>query len=981
LGAEARSRREEPALVSPARWAYTDRVGVVFDEAGQGSPLPRAEPAIVDGARVMFEAGVVIASAPHPDRFTGFRSLPERLGGGFVLWSSDHVYLAKDFLGEPQAIATGAGVHATGARPWLSSVLLRTPRGLLEMDPRAARPTLRRAGLPGVADAIAVDERRAVRLDLVSRASFTVDATATWTDVLASHGLLVRALREGSSGEVVLEGETTRFALGRGGGLVRVETQGLGADPDDPTPDGFARPSAAWDGSSRALPGELFAHAVAGGALLPGGRVVVAREGGVQVRAARTSLVIDDTDLNGIDASFSRCEAVFAGSPPLALVCFASARGAASVADTGAAVIDLAPSLGRPATEATFPVGGGGFFGGPHGRLAFDGRCGPEHPASDLGAMVAPSPAGEGQAPVEPTAPPTVATLSPDDDARVCVRASVSRWIERRVEGDDARHLYRWVPGDDGEVTALVLAPAAGSSEASKASEGVRVLRVDPDDLALGGGAFPAVAPPHAEALHRAVDVDFWQEEGGAVRGWILLPAEGETLPTAQSRAGASHRLLPVSARRGGRAAGVRISAEGHITVFPLPKEVVEVVTGGRFALAMSRGERSARWFETMDGGVAWTEIAGPPAGAADSARDETEARGCSLVGCAWGSGIVRLGWGGPPPPPASGDALLPDIGPSRPSDGAVTTLACRFAGPPPSARAKGSGDAPIVALLVRASTVGALHDSTWSGQVLPPFFPAAGAQRLSVRDGALHANVGAVVPVLGIGARSRVDALVLVDKRRLRVGAGAASFTAFDVPGPFAVAADAPDGSLAVLDADKGLVWLSRGEATVQALRVPRVADVSRMRMTLAERVAPRRGLALATYSITAGDVLAGDLDLGRAEVGKLAPLGRLDALAEGACADASHRLIIELPVRLRLSGLAAATVVHERVTVAAVVDAGPSGVCVEALEVVIHGQGPGPSVLRAALGKGGSASLWAGAAMVRGACSLDPPARIPPR
>ncbi len=66
------------------------------------------------------------------------------------------MYRAADFLGEPSPIAD---VGATGgARPWFASILLRTPSGLFELDPRAPA-NLRRAALPGVADALALDGR------------------------------------------------------------------------------------------------------------------------------------------------------------------------------------------------------------------------------------------------------------------------------------------------------------------------------------------------------------------------------------------------------------------------------------------------------------------------------------------------------------------------------------------------------------------------------------------------------------------------------------------------------------------------------------------------------------------------------------------------------------------------------------------------------------------------------------------------------
>src|SRR5262249_2540889 len=87
--------------------------------------------------------------------------------------------------------------------------------------------------------------------------------------------------------------------------------------------------------------------------------------------------------------------------------------------------------------------------------------------------------------------------------------------------------------------------------------EGVRVIRLDPKDEALAGGAFPEVRAPQREALIRSVDADFWEEDG-EVRGWIRLPPEGEKPPPpAPTEQWPAARLLRVARDRGGRFAGV----------------------------------------------------------------------------------------------------------------------------------------------------------------------------------------------------------------------------------------------------------------------------------------------------------------------------------------------------------------------------------------------------------------------------------------
>lgn len=908
-----------PALVlAPARYLVTDHLGVMFDEAGQGSDLPRAEPAILDGVRVLVDGGLVVASARHADRLSGFRSLPARLGGGFVLWSEDRVYRAGSFLADLEPLVD---VGATGgARPWLGSVLLRTPSGLLEIDP--VTHAVHGAAMPGIADALALDARRAARVDALGRASITVDGGATWTDVSTTRGVVVSALREGAAGDVVLATVVgPHWSLGPRGALRPIESpEGHVSALGEPRP---ATPSLAslFPATSRALPGELVSHAVAYGALLDGGRLLVTRENGVRVLAAETGLPVADADLAGVDERFAHCQAVVMGAPPRpALAC---------AGDAGAELLDLDGSLLRPALAATFPGAGGGFIGGPRGRLAFDGPCGPEAPrGGDLGPGTAKpgseptdeSPQGSAAPPPPvPPAPPTPVELPPDDDARVCLRSGPSRWIERRLRGDDARRLYRWVPGDDGTVTALILgnadepAPDAGSVEVRKKPrpgepsarkktsppagpspppEGVRVIHLDPEDPALLGGAFPAVSAPQKELPYRTVDADFWQDDDGAVRGWIRLPPVTDEEPLIEpAPQGAARRSLRVSSVRGGQSAGVRIDPAGQVTVLALPEGVTEVVTGGRFGLATATHDGVAAWFETLDGGARWTPVEGPPMGSLAAPGDEHAPFACSPAGCAWGSGVVRLGWGSPPPHVAAALTLGPAQSP-RPRDPGPLTLSCRLddAAPPWSVTASKSA----------------------SGRGAKP--PSSMALRFAV------------------------------------------------------------DGTLVTLDAARGLLSLSRGAATTPVMRMTRVPEVSRLHLTLAQRLGAR-GLAVVTYSTSSGEVLAGDVDLGRAQAGPLAALGRLETIADAgtvACAavKATHRFLADLPVKLRISGRGGEALLDQQVTAAVLIEASAERLCVTGVEAALP-KGKA-TVLSAVLGRAASASLRSEGRAVRAACVL---------
>jgi hypothetical protein len=224
---------------------------------------------------------------------------------------------------------------------------------------------------------------------------------------------------------------------------------------------------------------------------------------------------------------------------------------------------------------------------------------------------------------------------------------------------------------------------------------------------------------------------------------------------------------------------------------------------------------------------------------------------------------------------------------------------------------------------------------------------------------------------LLPAGAHDPLDLLILIDGRRLRAGGSAPAFLPFPAPGRFTVAAEAGDGALAVLDADRGDLWLARGEAASLALHLLRVADVSsRMRLTLAQRLSRGGGLSILGYSTATGEVVAGDLDLGRAEVGPLSALPSLGAMAEaGACPVPAYRALIDLPVRIRIAGLSGPAG-EQRVTAQALVAAGEGRTCLLAVEAAIPG--PSPTVLRATLGPGGAASRWSPTGTARGRCAI---------
>ncbi|WP_129350122.1 hypothetical protein [Sorangium cellulosum] len=1032
----AAPRAAAPPL-APARYVLTEGVGVLFDAAGDGrdgAPDPRPEPALYEGLRVRLEGGVVLAAAPAPEPLRGFRSIPARLGGGFVLWSEGRVYRAGDFLGE---LAPVADVGAPGgARPYLASILLRSDRGLLELDP--ATLSLRRFGVAGVADAVALDARRAARLDMAGRASVTLDAGATWIDVLETHALVTALLQE----------RDDAVALLAPSGAPALHVTAAGLAPAAPaSPRGTPAPSlhvpATRDPlhdapAGRALAPGALALAAAAGALLPGGRLLVARDDGVAVLAAATARPLAEAEIAGLDRRDARCQPLRAGGDVL-LAC----------AHEAAHVLRFEATLAAPRLEATFPppdrdpdplaAPRGAFLGDDRGRLAFAGRCGstspglhdfPEGPDDAAPPGDGGPPWGSGPWPPLPGGPAAgaaraasagVARAAREDPAaapvaRVCVRTAGGDWIERRIEGDDARRLYRWIPGEGGAVTALVLegrrAPAApGMARARRAPgapEGVRVIRARDDDPALAGGLFPAPADPAASP--RLIDTDFWEDDDGAVRGWLHLPDEADAASLSRgalSRGapgvdGRAPGARPRSRRRGGRVAGLRIEPGGRLTVFPLPPAVARVVVGGRFALAAT-GDDPPAFFESTDGGRSWRPVEGPPARGIEPPLDESTPFACSPIGCAMGDhGLVRLGWGGPPPRPRGAPPpFTPAASPAPPAP-APLLVSCRLEDDassfPPAPAVPGepapgrpaAGAPPVVSLFTSPSPVlGSLRAGVFTADVLLPFARSAAPRRVSLRDRSLTWASGETVPVLlGPGAGAPADLLLLLDPppqqprgprrarraRGVRAGAARPALRPFDHAGTLAVAAELPGGDLLAFDAGKRALLLATREATLPIAGLAPVSGVAGTRLTLARRLdAP--GLALVGYSTASGEVFAGPLDLARAEVGPLEPLGSVATLGEigaGACGGArpSHRFIADLPATLRVAARTGAPLFEEDVPATALLAGDRDALCVEALELRV---GPeGAPHLGVTFGPGGGALLRGGGARL--GCAILP-------
>ncbi|AKT42009.1 uncharacterized protein CMC5_062310 [Chondromyces crocatus] len=992
-----------------AHYVLTERVGAIFDTRGGSAALRRPEPALYEGKRFLLKGGMILATAPSSVSLSGFSSVPERLGGGYLLWSREQVYRATTFLGPLSPIAS-VSVH--GAQPWLDGMLLTTSSGSFLLDLRAPEPALRPLRWPGTAQGIALDTQRAARVDVLGRAAVTLDGGATWRDLLATKGVMIRALTPGD-GLVVLH-------PAKGGHPLLLTAEGLVDERKEVALSRSFRPDQRLDASvllpaplvvsSRSLAPELVQRAVATGGVLPwGGALATAvDEARVSLLSAAGPWPLQEVGLPQNESGGGRCQAVIAGEVPL-VACFI---------EKGGMVLRLTRALGEPSLEATFPERGR-FFAGQEGAFAYAGRCSPSSPsAADLFAASAPSPSpvplmhslrqlavDETPEPEEPPVPP------PADEARVCVRDAEGRWSERQLVGDDARRLYRWIPGPSG-VTALVAGGEGKREGAAPAPVGVRVVRVRAGDPALKGGQFLALGEP--ELAERFVESDFWEDEDRSIRGWIELPEDsaeerdGEARDDVaeEERESAEVQGLPETTTRGGRAAGVRIDASGRVTVLSLPKGVTSVVHGGRFALARTEEteEAKAAYFESTDGGASWQPIEGPPVGRLEAPSDTSGAFGCSTLGCSLSDGLVRVGWGGaapaaPTPPDArEDDAVEGAPGVAAPAQLRPGVLSCRLekdgvsrlvpptpAAPPTGGKAGGRAPSSAEGSLVSLASSGSRPMGTleagsagarWSAEILQPFAPGGRPRRLTVRGAPMSRSWGSVAPILmPPGSPEAVDMLLMVERHATRAGERSPSFSLLGSVGHVAAAALLAGERLLVLDTLKDGLLLSGPDGARVALGLTWLGARLGARLTLAAR-RDGQGLALVSHATSSGELLAGGLDVGRAEVGPLAVIGQLGSLEESEpcqVTPGSLRFVVESPVVLRISTADGAVLREAERDAVMLVTSSGGRLCAEGVEARVPGADE-DLLIRARFGPRAAGEVRSGRGSAYARCTLDP-------
>jgi len=617
----------KPVRHAAPRYVITANQLVRWDEGRPASVGPRREPALVEGARVLLDGGLVVSAFAPGERFSGFTSVPSRLGGGFLFWSEDTTRRAESFLGVTTPAWHVGGVG--GVRPWLDGVLLRGALGLLLATRRGDAPTS--LPMPGLVDGRAIDQRRGALIDRFGRVYVTLDGQ-TFRDLTKE-----KQLRRYDATDVE---ELVALAQGRT----------PEADPTSPEPP--RRPL------SRELPGEQLMSAVAFGAALPSGDLVAVVEEGLVRVSTRTGHAYGRSVSLPLATPYDECQVASADAERVTLAC---------VHETGGHLLVIRDDPRDVRLEATFgPVTG--FQIDPVGRMAAWGPCGSAEPTVRDFSPVAEEKEEGG-----------LDALSDDDEATICVRVAPGRWHAQWIRGAAAKRLYRWVLGPHGTATALVLTePNAPDSEApnhaeapTRTSRGVRVLELPSDGEGLRGGWFAA---PDATRVTPGLDRDFWMDASGDIRGWLELPSDpDDSGPDEILTRTPAPRRLRVANEVGGPAAGISIKPSGAIVVHDVPEGMRAMVRGGPYAIAFAKPEGAERtWHETVDGGRSWRLVDGPPVDTELEGLPKLPSSGCSSAGCTWADSVVRLGWGGSTkvpsrtpdaaPPSASVAASVPSL-------------------------------------------------------------------------------------------------------------------------------------------------------------------------------------------------------------------------------------------------------------------------------------------------------------------------------
>ncbi len=886
--------------IHPARYVLLDGVGVSYDESADASGLRLREPAIVAGKRLVVEGGMIVESAVFTEALVGFRALPARLGGGYVFWSDETSYHAPTFLGKLTPFAT-VGAPG-GVRPWFDTFVLRSDIGPLEVTPTSF--TVRRTELARFSEMLSLDGKIGVRTDPLGHMEASVDSGKTFRPLTFDDG-------KKYAGPLVSSGNTLIFrrdsssdwsgsrpdrqlpnavVLAASGALIPFDPKAndpVLLEPPNSSPyedPAFQLRFAVMD----------LAAATATGALVAGNQVVFLRESTLRVFSAKTGQFIQDLQLSIGSQEFGHCQPVTLGEEVF-LAC------------THAAGAHLYALRGTPTTvqlEATFPEPGG-FVAGLGQRFLFEGRCGSTPPTvrdfSGYGSSDETPDAGEPDPntppppPPEPPAAPEEAPEKPANEATVCVRLADGTWVERRIEGLKDRKAALFLPGDNGNVTVVVSDKPDADKPDPKPVEGVRFIRIDTAHTKFGPSDF---FQPYdsSEPKLRTIARDVWlDEKDGSVHGWDLqLPKTEEQDEPAESEG-----MGTVGLMTRGRIVGVQIKRDGSVEKYPLPDSVENVVVGGPYALAQGKTDAGPTYYESTDGGRSFALMPSPVSGDfIEYGGGDLE--GCSIVGCALGGGLVRLGWGSDST--EAPKVVTPDASSDKPET--TNALTSKVFDPhtlvPPKLRQKlhcrlegkenaiaTDKDKPYAVTLANSDdvNVGAVVDHKWTALATTPF-DVKPAYPVLFENMDAEPLKGDAIPVLRSTATNPIGLFLRTKEFRFDLSSGPKRKPVGLSPSfRVNVAGEVDRETLVLFDARLGDVLLVQGSTVRPIMATHQIPDVTSSSLTLARRMGAGDDVfAIAIVQAGTGDILLGDLDLGRGTVGPLRLAGNMRKLDTGS-------------------------------------------------------------------------------------------------
>jgi hypothetical protein len=461
----ARGPRLDRPLDGGARLFHT-----AIDEAFWVAHDEAVDRVISAGVRLeLSPSGEVLAAAWEldlaigSDPVLGALAVPKHLGGGFVHWTRNRLFRSDTFTGPLRPVALNGALGAggmRGARAGLDGVIVFGDAGTATL--KAGRDALDPAPEAGLADFAALDARRALRIDVLSRIASTADGGATWIDATGQAGLSNKSMLV-EPDALAIETWQGKLALGQDGRLGPLEGKFQGGGPATKPFQPILRGSRADDRAPwwvwRETP-PIQAAVIGGARISPLGSLALTPMaiGDVDLRTGELTQTITDWPPPGL-----LCSAVAAPDEPLIVCGWESYQGYGSY-------VLRAPRGLSPVIERAFSDDGY-FATDDEGALAFIGAC---------------------------EAKPRF--IDPNDGARaemsselkpattICVRRGPDDWVEQSVTIDPSTELYGWAPRRDGTAIAIVFDPRTeGLPEPTSAAPrvvdegGVRVVRLLPE--------------------------------------------------------------------------------------------------------------------------------------------------------------------------------------------------------------------------------------------------------------------------------------------------------------------------------------------------------------------------------------------------------------------------------------------------------------------------------------------------------------------